>query len=133
MTEGVTAVTGSHIAVVDDDPSFREAMVGLLRAIGLEVTGFESALVYLEGLAGENQRPVDCLVLDVNMPRMTGPELQVHLAEAGIVTPIIFMTSQNDERLRARVLSAGAIEVLDKPCDQRRLLAALERALNLAL
>lgn len=116
------------IAVVDDDPSWREALTGLIRSFGFPVSAFDSASAFLGDRHGSAAK---CLVLDVNMPDMTGLELQRRLAVSGRRTPIIFVTSCVDDRVHARALNAGALAVLEKPCDQGVLLKHLKLALHI--
>ena len=116
------------IAVVDDDPSVRDALTGLIRSFGFPVSGFDSAAAFL---GDRGAASAQCLVLDVDMPGMTGLELQRRLAVTGRRTPIIFMTSSIDDKVHARALNAGALAVLEKPCDQGVLLKHLKLALRI--
>jgi FixJ family two-component response regulator len=115
------------IAVIDDDESVRESLPDLLRAFGFEVEPFESARDFL---ASDCMARADCLVVDVAMPFMTGPELQQELGRRGASTPIVFITAQADTKLRPRLMAAGAAECLFKPFSQAALAKALKAALG---
>jgi FixJ family two-component response regulator len=114
------------VAVVDDDESVRESLPDLLREFGFAVDAFSSAEGFLAS-AAMNQ--TGCMLLDVAMPGMTGPELQLELKRRGHKIPIIFITGDRDEILRQSVLAAGAVECLFKPLDDTALLDALNTAL----
>ena len=110
------------MTVVDDDESVRESLPDLLREFGFAAQSFSSAE---EFLASDEMSRTGCLVLDVVMPGMTGLELQKELKVRGQKTPVIFITAQKDEGLRARALEQGAVELLVKPFSDTALLAAL--------
>jgi len=114
------------IVLVDDDESVRESLPDLLRELGYTARAFASAK---EFLASGCSKEADCLLLDVSMPEMSGPELQRELARRGERIPIIFITAQGDRGLRTALQKDGAVEVLFKPYSE----AALRAALNLAL
>jgi len=114
------------IAVVDDDQSVRESLPDLLRELGFGVRAFESAEAFLaSGVIDEAQ----CLILDIAMPGMSGPELHRQLNASGQATPTIFVTAGTDDTVRQQVLAAGAVECLFKPFSERELIAALNAAL----
>jgi FixJ family two-component response regulator len=115
----------SRISVVDDDPSVRQAIRGLLRSVGFDAEVFASAEDFLTSgrLSGTT-----CLVLDVRMPGMSGIELQERLIASGQAVPIIFITAHADEEERARALHRGAVECLQKPFSDDALLAAIAKA-----
>ena len=117
--------TPSIISVVEDDASVRASMNILLRSLGYVVHTFESAEEFLASDCVEATR---CLILDISMPGMTGPDLQVELAISGHEIPIIFITAEGDEIVRARVLELGAMECLFKPFSDTALIAALNIA-----
>jgi FixJ family two-component response regulator len=119
----------SLIAVVDDDEAVREAIMSLLRSVGLRAAVFASAEDFLS--AGHLQDTA-CLVVDVRMPGMSGLELQGLLVTAHSAIPIIFITSHDDAEARARALSAGAVAYLDKPFSDETLLGAVQSALRSA-
>ncbi len=121
------SATRSLLAVVDDDESVRESLPDLLRELGFGVEAFSSAEEFLESDPAERTQ---CLVLDVNMPGMTGPELQRELSRRGVKIPIIFITAQADETVRPGLLEQGAVECLFKPFGESELLDALKAALG---
>ncbi len=102
------------IAVVDDDEAVRGALSSLLRSLGYAVRCYGSPA---EFLAEERPEPPACLILDVQMPGMSGPELQAKLLGSGRSIPIIFMTAFPTEAVRRQVMDAGARAYLDKPVD----------------
>jgi FixJ family two-component response regulator len=113
--------------VVDDDESVRESLPDLLREFGFAARAFSSAEEFLSsGCLDETS----CLILDIAMPGMTGPELQQDLKRRGQEIPIIFITGQRDETVRARVLKQGAAGFLLKPFSDTALLAAINTALQ---
>src|SRR5215813_7678404 len=114
------------IAVVDDDESVRESLPDLLRELGYEARAFSSAEEFLEsGCLGE----IACLILDIAMPGVSGPDLHQELIRRGQKVPIVFITAQGDKTVRAALLRKGAVEVLFKPYSEQELGAALELAL----
>ena len=114
------------VSVVDDDESVRESLPDLLRELGFAAGAFASAE---EFLGSDHVGRTRCLVLDVAMPGMGGPELQAELARRGHAIPVVFITAQQDESIRPRVLAAGAVDCLLKPFSD----IALESAVNAAL
>ena len=114
------------IAVVDDDESVREALPDLLREFGFAAIAFDAAEAFLSSDALERIR---CVILDIAMPGMTGPELQQELINRGVRIPVIFITAHADENVRAGLLQKGAVECLFKPFGDQDLRAALDRAL----
>jgi FixJ family two-component response regulator len=118
--------TRSLISVVDDDESVRESLPGLLRELGFPAQTFSSAE---EFLASDTISRTRCLILDIAMPGMSGPELQLELKRRRISTPIIFVTAHGDEAVRRRLLEQGAVECLLKPFSDIALLDALNVAL----
>jgi FixJ family two-component response regulator len=116
----------SLVTVVDDDESVRESLPDLLREFGFEVRAFSSAEEFLTSDCVDQTK---CLILDIGMPRMTGPELQQELKNRRQEIPIIFITAQRDETIRSRVLGQGAIACLFKPFSD----TALSDAVNAAL
>jgi FixJ family two-component response regulator len=115
----------SLISVVDDDESIRESLPDLLREFGFSAHTFSSAE---EFLASGDLNETACLILDIAMPGMSGPELQRELTSRGENIPIIFITAQRDEAARPRLLKLGAIEYLLKPFSEADLLMALDAA-----
>ncbi len=115
------------VFVVDDDPSIRDALQELIGSVGLRVQSFGSAKEFLE-----SQRPdvPGCVVLDVQMPGLSGLDLQRELARAGIQLPIIFITGHGDIPMSVRAMKAGAVEFLTKPFHHRVLLDAIQQAIK---
>jgi FixJ family two-component response regulator len=113
------------VSVVDDDESVRESLPDLLKELGYSVRAFSSAEEFLASdCVGETR----CLILDIAMPGMTGPDLQQELTVRGQEIPIIFITAQTDETVRARSLEQGAVECLFKPFSDTALIEALNAA-----
>ena len=119
----------SLVAVVDDDESVRESLPDLLRELGFAARAFSSAE---EFLASNDIGRTKCLILDVAMPGMSGPDLQRELARRRRAIPIVFITAHQDETVRPRLLAQGAVECLFKPFSETALLAALDTALRAA-
>ena len=118
----------SLVSVVDDDVSVRESLPDLLREFGFAAEAFSSAEAFL---ASDVVRETSCLLLDVAMPGMSGPELQQELMRRRQDIPIVFITAGGDESVRARLLAEGAVECLFKPLSETALLDALNAALRL--
>jgi FixJ family two-component response regulator len=117
------------VSIVDDDESVRESLPDLLRELGFVVRAFSSAESFLASDALSQTR---CLILDVAMPEMSGPELQRELARRRCQIPIVFITAQGDDSLRQRVLTDGAVECLFKPFSEAALLTAVQMAVQLS-
>jgi FixJ family two-component response regulator len=118
-------IIGLFVSVVDDDQSVRESLPGLLRQLGYATQVFSSAEEFLASdCIGETR----CLILDVVLPGMSGPDLQQELTRRGHQIPIIFITGLADEAARERLLSEGAVDCLYKPFSEAALLAALHAA-----
>ncbi|MCM2394572.1 response regulator [Rhizobium sp. S95] len=115
------------IAVVDDDLAIREAMDDLIRSFGYECRVFSSAEEFLDF---DPRSAIDCMVVDVKMPGLTGIELQAELNRRQSRPPMIFVTSYEDERTRNTALNGGALAVLRKPVDIGALIGCLETALG---
>ena len=115
------------IHVVDDDPSFRAAISRLLRKVGYDVTSYKSAQQMLAQLPDESK--AGCILLDVQIPGLNGPELQARLAERGFSLPIVFLSGHGDISTTVQVIKAGAEDFLTKPVTKEKLLAAIERAI----
>jgi FixJ family two-component response regulator len=117
------------VSVVDDDESVRESLPDLLSEFGYSARAFSSAEEFLaSGCVGETR----CLILDIAMPGMTGPDLQRELTVRGQQIPIVFITAQADETVRARLLEQGAAECLFKPFSDMALLEALNAAFRVS-
>jgi FixJ family two-component response regulator len=115
------------IAIVDDDASIREAIMSLLRAAGFSTEAYSCAEDFLN--SGRLHR-VSCLIADVRMPGMTGPELHRHLIASGKPIPTVLITAHPDDRVRASVLKAGAVCCLTKPFYDHDLLGCIDSALK---
>jgi FixJ family two-component response regulator len=113
--------------VVDDDESVRESLPDLLREFGFAAHAFASAE---EFLASDRMSETQCLILDIAMPGMSGPDLQRELALRQQEIPIIFITAHGDQTTRPRLLEQGAVECLLKPFSDTALRAALDAALR---
>ena len=120
-------VNRALVSVVDDDESVRESLPDLLRECGFAVQAFASAE---EFLASDFVDQTSCLLLDIAMPGMSGPELQRELTRRRHEIPIVFITAQCDETVRPRVLAQGAVACLCKPFSETALLEALHAALR---
>ena len=118
----------SLVTVVDDDESVRESLPDLLREFGFDAEAFSSAKAFL---ASDVVSDTSCLLLDVAMPGMSGPELQQELIRRRRDIPIVFITAGSDESVRPRLLAEGAVECLFKPFSEAALLDALNSALRL--
>ena len=116
------------VSIVDDDESVRESLPDLLTELGFATQAFSSAE---EFLASECIAGTRCLILDIAMPGMTGPDLQRELKLRRQDIPIVFITAHRDETIRPRMLEEGAVECLFKPFSDTALLAALTTALQL--
>jgi FixJ family two-component response regulator len=115
------------IHIVDDDPSVRTALARTLKAAGYQVSIHESAHHLLQNLPAPGR---GCILLDVQMPGLNGPQLQEALAKMNFELPIIFLTGHGDFPTSVRAIKAGAEDFLAKPAPRKVLLEAIERALN---
>ncbi len=115
------------VSVVDDDESVRESLPDLLRELGYSVRAFSSAEEFLASDCVDETR---CLILDIAMPGMTGPDLQQELTVRGQTIPIVFITALADETVRSRSLEQGAVECLFKPFSDTVLFEALNAAIQ---
>ncbi len=119
--------TCSLVSVVDDDESVRESLPDLLREFGYAAQAFSSAE---EFLASDCVGQTRCLLLDIAMPGMSGPDLQRELTFRQQGIPIVFITAQGDETIRSRLIAQGAVECLFKAFSESALLEALNAALG---
>ena len=117
------------ISIIDDDELVREAVHDLIRSLGYDAKAFASAEDYLQS---DSLGTSSCLVTDLQMPGMSGAELQDRLIAKGDPTPIIFMTAYFDEKVCNRVLKAGGRGFFKKPLDQTAFVQCLEQALRTA-
>jgi FixJ family two-component response regulator len=115
--------------VVDDDESVRESLPDLLKEFGFDAQAFSSAEDFL---SSEWVSQTNCLIIDVAMPGMTGPDLQRELTLRHQEIPIVFITAHRDEHVRPRLLAQGAVECLFKPFTETDLLDALNTALRVS-
>jgi FixJ family two-component response regulator len=112
---------------VDDDDSFRNAIERRLKLAGYQVAAYPSAQQLLDRLPNESEP--SCILLDVQIPGVSGPELQGRLNEIGSMLPIVFLTGHVDTVTTVQAIKAGAEDVLIKPVESEQLLDAIERAL----
>jgi len=115
------------VFVVDDDPSVRASIQGLLKSASLRSECFGTAEAFLHGKRPEGP---SCLVLDVNLPGVSGLDFQQQLTDAGIQIPIIFITGHGDIPMTVKAMKSGAVEFLTKPFDDQELLNAVHQALD---
>lgn len=125
--QGKSTSGRSLVSVVDDDESVRESLPDLLKELGFDARAFSSAEAFLSSDYLDKTR---CLILDVMMPGMTGLDLQQELTRRGQEIPVIFITAQKDETLRARAFKQGAVKFLNKPFSDTALFDALNVALQ---
>ena len=115
------------IAIVDDDLSAREGLSSLIRSAGMQVETFASAPEFLARPAGETP---SCLVLDLQLPGLSGLDLQKQMADSGLEIPIVFLTGHGDIPASVKAMKAGAVEFLTKPFDEEELLRAIQEAIE---
>jgi len=123
----MTTEDAPTVFVIDDDPSIRRSIQGLLKSVGLRSEAFNSAQEFLA------RRGVDapsCLVLDVRLPGLSGLDFQRQLADAGMQIPIIFITAHGDIPMSVKAMKSGAVEFLTKPFHDQDLLDAIQQALE---
>ena len=118
----------SLVCVVDDNESVRESLPDLLQHVGFAVQAFASAEAFL---ASEALNETNCLLLDVGLPGMSGPDLQLELTRRGLQIPIVFITAQGDKSLRPRLVARGAAACLFKPFSDTALIDAVNAALGM--
>lgn len=121
------AQSSAIVAIVDDDPSVRRGLERLIRSAGWKAETFASAQEFLDRPHAEAP---SCLVLDLQLPGLSGLDLQKRMAEAGLDTPIVFLTGYGSIPSSVQAMKAGAIEFLTKPVDERDLLKAIEEAVE---
>src|SRR4051812_4988469 len=115
------------VYVVDDDEDVREGLKALLESVGLKCQIFESTADFLRSKRVDG---MSCLILDVRLPGLSGLDFQAELAQAQIVTPIIFITGHGDIPMSVKAMKAGAVEFLTKPVREQDLLDAVRLALT---
>jgi FixJ family two-component response regulator len=119
--------TFAPIAILDDDLSSRDAILGYIQVLGYVAQAFASAGALFEALS---LGPISCIILDVQMPYMNGLEVQSKLLSNGCLVPIIFLTACTDPRIQTQALAAGALGFLTKPAKEADLEALLQRAVG---
>src|SRR5271165_3064122 len=123
----VTTEDASTVFVIDDDPSIRRSIQGLLKSVGLRSEAFNSAQEFMARRAADGP---SCLVLDVRLPGPSGLDFQRQLADAGVQIPIIFITAHGDIPMSVKAMKSGAVEFLTKPFHDQDLLDAIQQALE---
>ena len=119
----------SLIAIVDDDECVRSGLSALIESLGYRVEAFASAEDYLASNVTERTA---CLILDVHLPGVSGPDLQAHLLAGARCPPTVFVTGRFEEHVRNRVTAAGALGYLIKPCDEAAVLDCIAPVLRMA-
>ncbi len=117
----------ASVYIIDDDLSVRNGLTRIVKAAGINAESFESAGDFLNS---EKYKEHGCIILDVHMPEMTGPELQEKLIEAGSTMPIIFLSAHSDVPTTAKTMKKGAVDFLEKPVDHEDLMAAIKNSLE---
>jgi FixJ family two-component response regulator len=115
------------ISIIDDDEAVRTATESLVRSLGFGTSAFASAEEFLQS---SRLAETDCVITDVNMPGMTGVELQSYLRAHGHTLPMIFITAFPEERIRQCVSAAGAVGFLSKPFDGGAMVQCIDKALG---
>jgi FixJ family two-component response regulator len=118
------------IAIVDDDESVCRAIKRLVRSLGMDADTFISGRQFIEFIEAIPSRPVDCVVLDVQMPGLNGLEVQERLARSGHPFPVIFITAHDEVGVREQALAAGALAFVRKPFNDELLIKVLSAALK---
>jgi len=116
-----------EIAVIDDDQSFRVALVESLSSLGYRADGYASADDYIGLIGGKS---FDCVVTDIHMPGMSGLDLMKLLAAGGSTTPVVLITARSDTNLEAKAAAAGAAWLLRKPFEINELIECIEGAVK---
>src|SRR5271165_5026826 len=123
----MTAEDAPTVFVIDDDPSIRRSIQGLLKSVGLRSEAFSNAQEFMARRVADGP---SCLVLDVRLPGLSGLDFQRQLADAGVQIPIIFITAHGDIPMSVRAMKSGAVEFLTKPFHDQDLLDAIQLALE---
>jgi FixJ family two-component response regulator len=113
------------VTIIDDDESVRESLPDLVKLLGYSAEAFDSARAFL---ASESLTRSRCLILDIQMPEMSGPELVAELRRNDLTIPVIFITAHREEAMRPNVSAQGAVATLFKPFSETALVGALETA-----
>jgi FixJ family two-component response regulator len=117
----------STVYVIDDDEQVRDGLLRLLRSAGIGAVAFASAPAFLEAMPSDGH---GCILLDVGMPGMTGPELHEHLAARRVTYPVIYLTGNGTVSGGVEAMKRGAVDFLEKPIDDEALLAAIDVAMT---
>jgi RNA polymerase sigma factor (sigma-70 family) len=120
-------MTAPTVFVVDDDSSTRELLAWLMKRHGLRAEVFADARSFLEGYQADTP---GCLVLDLNMPGMSGLDLQQYMNEHGVLLPVIFLSGRADVSKAVKAVKEGAIDFIEKPFDYRRVVAVVEDSIK---
>jgi len=115
------------IAIVDDDPSVRRGLQRLIQSVGWKPETFASAQEFLARSRAESP---NCVLLDLQMPDLSGLDLQKRMAEVGLEIPIVFLTGHGNIPSSVQAMKAGAVQYLTKPVDEQELLQAMEEAVE---
>lgn len=129
LAAGAAFLQNELIAIVDDDEYARRGLETLIESLGHRAATFASAEEYL---ASDIKKSTSCLILDVHLPGMSGPDLQAHLITEGRCPPAIFVTGRSEEHVRQRVMQAGALGYFIKLCDEHALLSCIGTVLRMA-
>lgn len=121
------ATAEPQVFVIDDEPDVRESLARLLRSDGWQVLAFGSAAEFLDAL---DPLALGCILLDVNMPGMSGPELHELLGARRVGLPIIYLTGRSSVPISVRAMKQGAVDFLEKPVDADALLPAIRAAVD---
>jgi two-component system, LuxR family, response regulator FixJ len=127
LTSSGYGMSDEHVFVVDDDADIRDSMQMLLEVAGFKVRNFISAKQFL----ADDSAKHGCLIADIRMPDMSGLELQEEVARRHLDLPVIIMTGHGDVPLAVRAMKAGAVDFLEKPFDDEKMLASVRRALDI--
>jgi len=119
--------TTGTVFVIDDDADVRDGLSRLLRSAGWDVEGFASARPFLDRA---QSAVIGCILLDISMPDMSGPEMHVHLSSLGITLPVIYLTGNATVPTSVQAMKRGAVDFLEKPIDADALLPAIGRAVD---
>lgn len=116
------------VYIIDDEAQVCAGLARLVRSVGLQPQTFTDAVQFLAHVPTEG---VGCILLDVNMPGMSGPELHLHLSEMGLSFPVIYLTGVGNVPLSVQAMKRGAVDFLEKPIDAELLLPAIDKAIAL--
>lgn len=126
----VTKTSKPLIAIVDDDESVCRAIKRLVRSAGMEANTFTSGQEFIDLVEGMPWLSIECVVLDVQMPKLNGLEVQERLAQSGNAIPVIFITAHDETGVREKVLAAGAVAFLRKPFNDELFIKTLHEAIR---